>query len=538
MATRRWRPLAFASVVTATLAGAVVLRAALSGGGSSPSAPLATPSPSPSTALAGAATPAAPPIESVAAEVLRKRTFAAGERVDVGRGIGFLAAENGALETWSAARLDETGFDSIQPTPDAALLIYFPPGDDGRPFIIERATGHTWRLGEGIGVLPEAGHGTSLVVTVREGDSVRAGVLNLLTGAVIPFGGEHHYLEGLSGVASSDGRRVAMHLGGTVGLLELATGHLTELARGVDQGEYSLQALPGALGFTISPHDPSMERRWFSWEGRELDAHLGEGAISPNGKVVARQWSPGGIRAVGVGGFPAISTVTLLARDGGRPLVQFLGASTPTRGAYSWSANSESLVVEVAEGYRLVSAAGQTISAIDDSSHILDPHPSPSISGLLGTNRGTIINTVRNQTIAPLYAQDPWHARWASRPGELIVELSSPGKGRSWPVDVMPFEARTNAIELPPRVVIDGGGCTELRELPSRASAIVECAPAGLPGLITAVEDPQPPSDPKASDGPRRVVAGVEADDLTIWLHVSLTDGASGWVPSTALDWG
>jgi len=517
-------------VVTATLACAVVLRALFSDG-EEPSPPQLLISP---TATQSPSAAPHPPLVASGA-VLEKRVFAAGDPVTVTSGIGFLSAETGAIETWSPADASPSSFDAVLHTPDGALLVYYPPGDAPPPLIVERATGKTWQLAPGIHPLVGTGQALRIVVAVREGDRERAAVLNLADGSLQPFGDSRHYLDGAHGIASPDGRHVALHLGNAVSLLDLPSARLNTLATDIDPDEQSIQALPGALGFVVAPHDPGLPRRWYSWDGVEVDRSLPPGALSPNGTYLASQWSPGPIKASGAGGSPSLAAVTISERRSARPLAQYLGAEAASSGSFAWMANAESLVVQVPAGYLLVGRAGSTIASIPDEIHVLNPRPSPTISGLLGTSRGTIINAIRGTTVSPDYVKPPWRAEWTTRPGELAVRLNTPGKGRAWPVDVMPFEVRTSGISFEPAVAVQPpAACAEVRQKPSDAAPLVECAPAGVRGAVTVAPDPDPGAN--AGAGQPRLYAGIEISGA-VWLHVSLVDGATGWVRGDALAW-
>jgi hypothetical protein len=471
--------------------------------------------------------------------VLAKQLFPAGAAVTVSLGIGFLNAADGSLETWSPIPgALPGGAGTTVATPDGALLVYYPSGEGEPARVIERASGRTWRLGANIHPRPELAAGTRMAVSVRTGEDEQPAIVDFATGAVVEFGTKQHYLAGFQGVTSPDGRRFALQLGTDVILVDIASAELTELAEGIASDGYThVTALPGALGFTIVPTDTGAPRRWFSWEGYEVDSTLSPGALAPSGRYIASGWSPGGIRATGMGATPAVGAVTIADRSSGRPLVQILGAELSPLEDLAWAVTGEALVVEVAEGYRFMSASGQVITTIADEFHRLNPRPSPTIAGLLGTNAGTIINVARGSTIAPNYADMIWRAAWSTRPGELIVELSTPGKGRDWLVDVLPFDVRTSGIDAPPQIEVgnDTDNCAKLFARPELSASELECMPDGLHGQVTQVDDPATPSKP-SSEPPRRV-AGIEDASGAVWLHVDMADGASGWARTTDLTW-
>ena len=237
-----------------------------------------------------------------------------------------------------------------------------------------------------------------------------------------------------------------------------------------------------------------------------------------------------------MGGYPVVGAVTISERQSGKPIVRFLGAEPAWFPDYIWSASGDSLVLEIPEGYRVMPATGPTIATIPDDIHVLSPRPSPTTPGLFGTNRGTIINVARGTTVSPLYAEAPWRAHWSSRPGELIVELSSPGKGRDWQVDAMPFEVRSDRLEKAPMVQFAGeGGCVPLRSKPEASAPEVRCMTAGFGGEITEADDPSP--GPKPSNEPVARYAGVRTTDNITWLHIKVADGATGWARADDLRW-
>lgn len=527
MAIRLRRPLALASVVTATLACAVVLRSVLDDGGDA-GPPAASPSPSASQASTPNPSPTAQPALTEVSPLLAKRVFAAGESVTVKDGLGFLSAADGSLETWSLPTAADSYY-YLDSTPDAALLV-LNEGKEGSPnYVIERASGRTWRLANGLSPLVAAAHGSLLVLSIHQGAADSSAVLNVLDGTLKPL---DSLLPTGNAMTSPDGRKVLVQSSTAVYLVELATARTQKVRDGLVQDQDNVRALPGALGFSVGrPDQPTA--RWFDWEGAENLGGIGSGEVSPNGKYLATGWSPGPVKAMGMGGYPSVDAVVIYDRKSNVPLAQLLSAT-----AGGWTSASDGLLVQVSTGYRLVSPAGQTLSTIDDPIHVLDPRPSPTIAGLLGTNRGTIINTSRNQTVAPKYAVDPWHAGWTTRPGELVVTLATPGKGRSWPDEVLPYETRAAGSRIPPAAVVKtGGDCLNLREKPDAAAAVLRCLPDGTLANFEAVDDPNP--DPKSSgsgETPRKY-AGYESTDLTVWLHLKLADGAAGWADAKYLRW-
>jgi len=530
MAFRLRRPLALASVVTATLAGAVVLRSVFGGNGDAPP-PAATATATTGTAAASSPTAPAAAGATLTATTspLEQRAFAAGEQVTVRHGLGFLSAADGSLETWSFPGGDST-FYSLIASPDGSLLV-FNANQQGSPYIIvERATGRAMQFTGGMQPLRGAAHGPLILVAAASGGRAGIQVANLTTGSLRDTGvtGE----PASEGLTSPDGRRAALLAGDSLYLFELTTGAVTKLATGINTNRASIEALPGALGFAL---DRSSEptRQWFTWEGVEKPGGIGRGAVSPNGKYIAVAWSPGRIESFGEGGYAAVSAVTVVDRQPNAPAAQFLGAGLVGRAlsasGQAWSGASEALVIEVESGYRLVTPAGQVAAAFDDPAHVLEPKPSPAIAGLLGTSRGTIINTARSQTIAPKYAELPWHAEWTTRPGELAVQLATPGKGRSWPEQVLPFEARPGsaASATPKLAARAGGACTPLRERPELSAPVAVCLAAGTIASFAPV-DPGPDQGPLPIAGRR--------DTTGAWLRLK-ADGAEGWALASGFNW-
>lgn len=532
MAIRLRRPLALASVVTATLAGVVVLRSVFSGGSDQPLSPVSTATTS-STAAA-TATPTPAPSLSAAASPLERRVFAAGEAVTVSDGIGFVSAADGSLETWSWPG-GANAYYSMQTTPDGALLVFNELKEGSPTIVVDRASGKAWELSAGLGVMIGMGHGT-LFVTVNHRAGQPAGyfIANAADGSLkaLAISGE----PGGSGITSPDGRKGALQAGDSVYVIDLASGAVAKLASGLDRDAALVQALPGALGFALSQAG-SATRRWFTWDGTETAGGVPQGAVSPNGRYVATNWNIGRIKAFGMGGYPVVGGVTVVDRQPNLPLSQYLGAGTVGSrfGDAAWTSASDGLVIEVKAGYKLVSPSGQVLATIDDPIHVLNPRPSPTIAGLLGTSRGTIINAARNQTIAPKYAVAPWFADWTTKPGELAVQLATPGKGRGWQDQVLPFEARAGGSNAIPKAMVKAGGdCLNLRERPEAAAPVVRCMADGSSASFSLADDPKP--DPKAEGQPRDQVAGY-AEDPTVWLHLTTSDGASGWADAKFLAW-
>lgn len=531
MAISLRRPLALASVVTATLAGAVVLRS-LTNDGSDPAPSESTPPPVATTA--GVST--TPPL--VAREVpsvLEKRVFAAGEAVTVNHGIGFLSAADGSLETWSFPAAGANVY-PLWATPDGALLVFSDGKEGSAQLVIDRSTNKTWQLPAGSSPVVNAAHGTAMLISVVANGRREFAVVNLGTGTFRLTGVAADGRWG-EGVTSPDGRKAALAVDGSVYLFELATGQAQSVVSGLDPESNAIEALPGALGLAVNRASSAM-RGWYNWDGAEVPGGLPQGSVSPNGKYLAAAWTPGPVKAVGMGGYPAVEALLITDRQPNLPVSQVLSANIATFNASPWTSASDALVVEVASGYKLVSPTGQVLASLDDPFHVLAPSPSPTIAGLLGTNRGTIVNTARNQTITPMYAELPWRAKWTTKPGELVVELRTPGKGRSWIEAVLPFESHPGTSRVPPAAVVRAGeDCLNLREKPEAGAPSLRCMPEGTVANFEATDDPNPDPKSAGSGEPVRQYAGFEDANLTVWLHLKLADGTSGWADSKFLGW-
>ena len=214
MAIRLRRPLALASVVTATLAGTVVLRSIFGGGSDEPLSPLPT-----ATAAATAAptsTPA-PGLTSVASP-LEKRVFAAAEAVTVKDGIGFLSAADGSLETWSWPG-GANAYYSMQTTPDGALLVFNEAKEGAPSIVVDRASGKAWQLSSGLGVMAGMGHGALFVAAQQPaGEPHRYWLANAADGTIkaLAVSGDSSGV----GVTSPDGRKGAVQAGDSVYVIE------------------------------------------------------------------------------------------------------------------------------------------------------------------------------------------------------------------------------------------------------------------------------------------------------------------------------
>lgn len=513
----------------ATLAGTVVLRA-LSDNGERLDQGVVTVVPSEPASPESPSTPEAP-VSRVESPV-QKRTFAAGEQVTVTRGIGFLSSETGALETW--APINSDAYPWLSYTPDGALLSYQPPGDGAGAarYLIERSSGNAYRLAPGIRPIEGSGHGTSLVVAIRRDANEDAALLNVATGVASALGLSAPVDTGIDALASPDGLHVAVRAGTAIALLDLGVRTESRLAEYPAGTAVSLVLLPGAIGFTVEVEGAA--RRWFAWDGAEVDRQLAPGYLAPNGKYLASYSSPGPIKAFGGGGLPSVGLVRVAERAGGKGVMELAGANLTQW--QPWSAGSDTFVVEVHEGYRVVSLSGETVVALDDAIHVLEPRPSPAFNGLFGTNRGTVVNTARGTTVAPRYAEPPWHATWNLKPGELVVQLATPGKGRGWPYQLLPAVRRSQPLANPFTVEVSAGGdCLNLRQIPAATAAPVTCMPDGSKAAITAADDPE--YDPKTAKEPVKKYAGLLAPDGTTWLHLTTGSGAQGWADSRYLAW-
>jgi len=519
MATPQWWPLALASVVTATLASIVVFRSLAGDDGSAAAVP---------TAPATATATAVPSPVSETEPVLEKRIFPYGQTVDVGvrNGIGFLDAATGDIEAWYMPTQPE--YTSIAWSPDGALLFhsFFEP--EYADYVIERATGTTYRLRQDLRSLPHSSHGTTfLVVHLISPDKFRAAILDLKTGNLTDLGLES-VKQDMNAFIAPDGRRVAVKAGSRVAVVDIVSRVVKEVAMVEPFDSESLIEIPGGLGFALTPQSTAGRPRWFTWDGLPI-VDVPAGDLSPNGRYLAEVATLGGSVGAGMGATPSLSYVTIREAATGKALLRLFSASRP-----AWTPQGDAIVVTVREGARVVSLSGETLATVPDENHSFEPTPSPTISGLLGTNHGTIVNYRRGTTIEPVYKELPWSASWSAKPGELVVRLSVPGKGRDWPRETLPYEARTNVREGVPGVrVVSAAGCVALRESPSSTARSVSCLPDAAPARVTEVDDPTH----TASDRPPRRVAAVATDFETVLVHISAGATTSGWLPAESLAW-
>lgn len=533
MAFAQWRPLILASAVTAALAGAVVIQTVTRDDDDSPaqvdSTPTATvpaePSPTPTT-------PPLPqePVEEVA-NPLTRQVFEVGELVDVTNALGFLSAENGAIETWSVP-----GTAYIASSRDGALLMTTDTSEPTSAYVlVERESGTAYRLAPGITPLVDSAHGGLLIVGIASNGRFDTAILDLRTRAFRPLGIGAEAGSAFAAYAAADGRRAVMQAGDTVAVVDMVANTAFAIGTTFDADTHQIELLPGGLGFRVVSYEEGGASRWFGWDGDEVTDMPPPGEPTQNGRYFAEDASFGRIQAFGMGGYPVLSYVTVHDRSTNDDVVRLLGAAlVPNRP--SWSATGDRLLVEVPEGYLVVDLNGEIVAAIDDPDHWLGPIPSPVINNLYGTQQGTIINTSRGMSVEPLYRDGvTLSARWSDRPGELIVSITTAGKGRDWPVQVLPFEVRTPPFDGAPGVVVANGECAPVLDGVGSEATAIACTEPDTAGAIVEVDDPL--YDPnRDKEGPFPVV-GVRTDDGTVLLSVEFEDGTAGWVDAAALAW-
>jgi hypothetical protein len=531
MALAQWRPLILASAVTAALAGAVVVQTCTRDSGTPPATSDGTPASPPSSPTATPTTPPLPqePITEVPSPLTRQ-VFEAGQLVDVTNAIGFLSAETGSIETWSAGE----GL-LVAASRDGGLLLTTDPADVNAAVLVERATGIAHRLAPRITPLVDSAHGGLLIVGIATDGRFDTAILDLRNRTFRPLGIGAAEGSAFAAYAAADGRRAVMHAGTTIAVVDMVANTAIAIGTMFDASEFGIVVLPGGLGFRIVSSALEEPARWFGWEGDEVTDNPPPGEPTQNGRYFAEDASFGRIRAFGVGAYPVASWITVHDRSTGEDVVRLLGASL-VAGVASWTASGDALVVEVPEGYLVVDLDGSVVARIDDAIHWLRPVPSPVINSLFGTTLGTIINTSRGTTVEPVYRDGVvLRARWSDRPGELIVTIDQSGKGRDWPEQVMPFEARRAPLESVPRVAVTGGECAPVFDGVGLEAAEVACVGSATSGEVITVDNPL--HNPGVDGDRRSPVAGVRADDGTVLLSVRFEDGTEGWVDASRLGW-
>lgn len=533
MAFAQWRPLILASAVTAALGGAVVIQTVTQDGNGGPAA--VDPTATATTAAEPSPTPTTPPlpqepIEEVA-NPLTKRVFEVGEPVDVTNAVGFLSAESGAIETWAAA-----GTAYIASSRDGALLMTTETSEPMSAYVlVQRESGRAYRLAPGITPLVDSAHGGLLIVGIASNGRFDTAILDLRVREFRPLGVGAEAGSAFAAYAAADGRRAVMQAGDTIAVVDMVANTAFAIGTTFAADAHQIELLPGGLGFRVTSSVEGEDARWFGWDGEEVTDMPPPGEPTQNGRYFAEEESHGRIRAFGMGGYPALSYVTVHDRSTGDDVVRLLGAGL-VGGRPSWSASGDSLVIEVPSGYVVVNLDGEVLAEIEDPEHWFAPAPSPVINNLYGTQRGTIINTTRGVSVEPEYRDDvTLAARWSDRPGELIVAIAQAGKGRDWPVQVLPFDVRMPPFDGAPGVAVAEGECALAMDGVGPDAAEVGCVEPGTGGVIREVDDPL--YDPnRDKEGPFPVV-GARADDGTVLLSVAFEDGTAGWVDGSRLTW-
>ena len=533
MAFAQWRPLILASAVTAALGGAVVIQTVTQDDGGGPVA--ADPTPTATIAGEPSPTPTPPPLPQEPIEELAnpltRRLFEAGELVDVTNAVGFLSAESGVIETWAAP-----GTAYIAASRDGSLLMTTDTSEPTSTYVlVERESGTAYRLAPGITPLVDSAHGGLLIVGIASDGRFDTAILDLRVRAFRPLGVGAEAGSAFAAFAAADGRRAVMQAGDTIAVVDMVANTAFAIGTTFAANTYQIELLPGGLGFRIVSYEEGAQARWFGWDGEEVTDMPPPGEPTQNGRYFAEETSFGRVRAFGVGGYPVVSYVTVHDRSTEDDVIRLLGTGLVARRA-SWSASGDSLVLEVPEGYVVVNLDGDIVAEIEDPDHWLGPAPSPAINNLYGTQRGTIINTTRGVRVEPDYREDvTLSARWSDRPGELIVAITQAGKGRDWPVQVLPFETRKPPFDGAPGMVVAGGECLAVMDGVGVDAAEVDCVAPGSVGALLEVDDPL--YDPnRDKEGPFPVI-GVRTDAGTVLLSVEFEDGATGWVDAARLRW-
>ena len=528
MALAQWRPLILASAVTAALAGAVIVQTCTGGGGGNPIAdPMATPTAAPT------ATPTTPPLPEEPVTAIQNplvlRVFEPGELVAVTNTVGFLSAETGVLETWSAE-----GNLPIAASRDGWLL-QTAASAGGAAILVERATGAAYRLAPGITPLIDSAHAGLVIVGISTGGQVDTAILDLRNGTFRPLGVGAPAGGTFRAHAAEDGRRALLHAGNTIAIVDMVANTAIAIGTTFDPERFGILLLPGGLGFRIVSSGEPGEARWYGWDGEEVSG-TPPGRPSQNGRYFAEDVSLGTIKgeAQGIGPYAALSYVIVHDRSSGDDILWLLGASL-VQGREPWNAGGDAMLVQVPEGYRLVNLEGSVVAAFEAG---VEPFPSPVINGLYGTQLGAIINVSRNSRVEPNYPEPAAlvsDSRWSDRPGELIVRLFWPtGRESSPPVQALPFEARTPPFNDAPRLMVAGTGCAPVHDAPSSSAMQLGCAEPGRAAALSEIPDPL---YSPGVDLERRAVIGVELVDGTVWLHVAFEDGPQGWVEASRLGW-
>src|SRR5690606_28256986 len=229
--------------------------------------------------------------------------------------------------------------------------------------------------------LVETAHGGLIIVGISNDGGFDTAILDLRNQEFRALGVAADEGSAFLGYAAADGRRAIMHAGSTIAVVDMVANTAIAIGTTFDAGDYSIELLPGGLGFRVVPVDSDEAARWFSWEGDEVTDSPPPGRPTQNGRYFAEEANFGPIRSTGMGAYAALSYVTVHDRSTGEDVVRYLGASLVPLGA-SWNASGDALVVEVPEGYHVVNLEGAIIATIEDPEHWLSPVPSPVINNL------------------------------------------------------------------------------------------------------------------------------------------------------------
>lgn len=509
------------------LAVPLLLFAGCSGGDQEPTA---TPSSTGTAAASPTSAPDSTPdptfLEAVPSP-LKESTHQAGELLSEDTGIAFMDATSGSTELWSL--VDAAGaqeWPQLSPSSDGKLLVLHRGTTAVRHYVIRRDTGAAYELKGGWA--PDTSIGFGDVIGVWKGtDYATLGLLDVASATITRTGITRDARSNSSLASSPDGTVFVVGDGSEFVLVSAKTG--TE--KPVKDGLYNhrVSPLPHGRGFALGPEGPG-ESLNFDWDGNPLPPGNAFN-LSPDGSLRAIPWSPGSILSLGLGAFPVIDTATIVDAATGVPRVRFLGASF-----HGWAADSYTLMVGDEEGgERIINLDGREIARVPFPGLVQGGTQfSPVDASLAITNRA-IVNLRTGRRLELVVGDGiSTSGRWSVDGSEVAFWIfPTPGKDGGVAAQLLPLKYQaapfTDEVALK---VSTGGDCLNLRDASEAAATVIACL---VDGTHLTFETVLLTTNPKET--PHEFIGQRQLGDSTVWLHVRVSGGSTGWVDASYVSW-
>lgn len=420
-------------------------------------------------------------------------TLKPGETATRDGAVYFLSVATGTVEGWVLKERAEAVISPGFFADNRWLIFYQYPW----VYLTDRTSGATYRWPDGALALVAARGDHLLFQSDRQvwlsgPDLKRRVTLPVPTGEKIYLGGAF----------APDGTSLIVNGGDAVYLVDTATGATRKVGEGVmrldDTGDQWVTFERGGKLYR------------YGFDGKVIAELAGTGTPSPDGKWVATNLTL-------LDALPAVE----VSAAGGDPRFRLLSSDTCNAVDSTWKADSSGLVVNTADGIRLLRTSGdlEPIPGVDPARKRADVIPAPDRADRLALNQTTVVDGSGRVLAEIKLGQHVYPGRfspWGYSSDELRMTTPTGGKGYFCYELVFPprLERGPFSSDVRLKVGLPAADCTNLRTGFHTDAPVVVCVPGGSTVSLAPVAGTMP------------VTEGLPET----WAHVRTADGKTGWI--------